>query len=107
MNKRLTKDQAVNIGRKYKERLQEIGIPIERVLLFGSVALDASRSESDIDIAIVGPAFRRTRLEEAIVCRKATWDIDTRIEPICLRPGDMENRYFSLGAEIRKNGVEL
>jgi uncharacterized protein len=101
----LSQKDGLSIAKRYKRELERRGIPVQKMLLYGSVANNTSHEESDIDIAIVCLPFQENRLDEAVACRTACWNIDLRIEPILLRPKDFENKYFGLAQEIQRSGV--
>ena len=42
---------------KLVKSLTDEGIPVRRLILYGSYAKDTQRSYSDIDIAVISPAF--------------------------------------------------
>jgi predicted nucleotidyltransferase len=47
-----------------KEQLKHDGIPVEQVILFGSASRAEMGAESDIDIAIISPAFQGKNIFE-------------------------------------------
>jgi len=48
-----------SIINRYIENLKNMGVPVERVFLFGSHARLEAGEESDVDLAVVSPLFER------------------------------------------------
>lgn len=82
-------------------------IPVDRVILFGSYAHGTAIDESDIDIAVVSPAFgenawddRRLLFDTVIAAR-----LDSRLEPHPLSPRDYEAPSGWVQTEILDKGI--
>jgi len=61
---------------RYIENLKALGVPIERIYLFGSQARRDAGTESDVDLAVVSPLFEKMSLwDRAGFLGKAAWDI--------------------------------
>lgn len=103
----MKKKEGLSVARVFRDALKARGIPVQRVILFGSVARNEATEDSDLDLAVVCTPFASTRHEENMECRRMRWDIDVRIEPICLHPDDFKNRFFGLAQEVQKTGVEV
>jgi uncharacterized protein len=57
-------------------KLKEMGVPVERVYLFGSQANSRAGTESDVDLAVISPLFENMNLwDKAGYLGKAAWDI--------------------------------
>ncbi len=50
----------------YKRALKNLGINVERVILYGSNALGNQREDSDIDVVIVSKDFQNLNLRERL-----------------------------------------
>ena len=85
--------QGLRLARTLEKLLKEQGYPVQKVLLYGSVALGTNTDESDIDMAVVCEPFLSEKNDENIQFLKAAHTLDVRIETICLHPDDLENRY--------------
>jgi predicted nucleotidyltransferase len=59
-----TRRQITTLIRRYVAALEARGIPVERVILFGSHAAGHPREWSDIDIAVISPKFDALSLLE-------------------------------------------
>lgn len=77
-----------------------------KVFLYGSHAKGIAGEWSDIDLAVVSPAFSEDLFEERIRLMKLSLGIDKRIEPSPFRPEDF-NENNPLVNEINKSGIEI
>lgn len=103
----MKKQEGLAIAQRFRKAALARGYPIDRVVLYGSVARDEATEDSDIDIAVICRPFAATRTEENVAMRRLSWDIDKRIEPFCLHPDDFGKPYFWLPYEIERTGVEV
>jgi predicted nucleotidyltransferase len=104
----MDKKQALKIIRKYVRRLRQEGIPVDRVILYGSFAAGKERRDSDIDVAIVSRDFGKDRVEEGIVLYRIAGKVDARLEPIPISVEAYENdTWIPLIYEIKARGQEL
>jgi len=102
-----TKAEALLVARRLQKALQNKQLPIHKLLLFGSVAKGSPHKWSDIDIAVICDPFGDSRHEENMAIRVARRDIDVRIEPICLHPDEMDNRYSTIVQEVKRYGIPV
>jgi len=72
--------------KRYIARLKKSGIPVEKVLLFGSWARGTPREDSDVDIALISPAFTGDRFLDRRKIVPLRREINSRIEPIPFNP---------------------
>jgi predicted nucleotidyltransferase len=103
----MKKEEGLQLAKALKEKLLERRIPVRQVLLYGSVATGKTHKWSDVDIAVICDPFRPTRLEENVAVSKARWDIDLRIETVCLHPADLENKYSTIAQEVKRHGIPV
>ncbi len=104
----MKRSEGLRIATRFSHALKAEGIPVQRVLLYGSVARDAAHEDSDLDIAVICKPFGTSRHEENMALRRIRWDIDVRIEPYCFHPEDFSDAlYFPLAREIERTGVEV
>ena len=73
---------------KYINALKSRNIRVEKAILFGSYAKGNEGKDSDIDIAIISPDFGHDYLEEAVMLKEISEDIDLDISP---RPYSLED----------------
>lgn len=103
----MKKAEGLAIARTFRKAIEAEGYPVQRVIVFGSVARNEATEDSDLDIAVVCTPFAQTRHEENMAMRRLCWDIDVSIEPICLHADDFGKPYFWLPYEIEREGVEV
>ena len=97
-----------NLIRAYTAALQERGVRVQRIILFGSCAAGTPRPDSDLDLAVVSPDFGRDRFEESKLLFQTAWRIDARIEPVPVAPEALErDAWQPLIHEILTNGIVL
>lgn len=92
---------------RYISRLLAQQLPIERVILYGSYARGEENKDSDIDIAIISPAYGRSRLYEGAELKRLIIGVDTRISPrpcSSLEPANCQRGTF-LHDEIVAKGI--
>ncbi|MCD6384746.1 nucleotidyltransferase domain-containing protein [Candidatus Sumerlaeota bacterium] len=100
----VTPDSVIEVIKRYVKELEKNGIPVEQVILFGSYAKGTIREDSDVDIALVSPAFSGDRFEDRRRLVPLRRNIDSRIEPIPLTPEDF-SRGGSFIDEIKRTGI--
>jgi len=89
---------------RYHQALRDAGIPVEKLILFGSYARGTARQWSDIDLCVVSQTFGKNRHDERIVLMGLTHKIDPMIEPHPYNSKDLQDPYDPIAAEIRKYG---
>lgn len=103
----MKREEGLAIARAFLQAVQSQGYPVQRMLLYGSVARNEAHEDSDIDIAVLCMPFAKSRHEENVAMRRLCWDIDVRIEPFCLHPDDFGKPYFWLPYEVERTGMEV
>ena len=102
------KDQTIRVIRKFVKALKREGIPVDRVILYGSYAKGKTRPDSDIDVAMVSKHFGRDRVEEGMNLFRIAGKIDPRIEPIPISSESYEkDTWIPLIYEIKQKGIEV
>lgn len=100
-------EKTKTIARRYKDKLIEIGIPIDKVVVFGSMVKETQNKWSDLDICVVSPIFDVDRIAERVLLMKIGGMVDNTIEPHPMTLEDFNCRFNPLANEIRKYGVEV
>ena len=103
----MKKEEGLAIARRFRDAVRARGYPVQRIVLYGSVARNEAHEDSDIDIAVICKPFAENRTEENVAMRRLCWNIDTRIEPFCLHPDDFGKPYFWLPYQVEQDGVEV
>lgn len=104
VKKSILNDTPKNLIKKYKKVLEENGIPVEKIILFGSYAKGLEKPWSDLDLCIVSKIFGRDGYEEMVRLKQLTTEIDTMIEPHPYHPKDLDDYWDPLAHEINKTG---
>jgi uncharacterized protein len=104
----MVKREIAQTIKKFQRALEEQGIAVTKIILYGSFAAGKSHSDSDIDIAIVSPDFGKNRFKEGVKLFQMAYKIDPRIEPVPISLDSYKkDTWLPLIYEIKKNGIEL
>ncbi len=103
---RLSKSEIGKIG-KFVRMLEQQGISISKVILFGSYATGKTHTDSDIDIAVVSTQFGQDVAEEMMLLRKTALKVDSHIEPVPFCPEDLDDNFSTLAQEIKRYGIDV
>ncbi len=89
--------------------LQRLGVPVERVFLYGSHASGSARPDSDLDLAIFSEAFGEPEYREfSGVLSEAKWNTEPMIEALGFHPSVLERiEPISFLHEIVSTGEEV
>ncbi len=101
-----TSDKIIAIVKRYVAELDKNQIAIRDAVIFGSHIKGTAKEWSDIDVALVSPAFTGDRFDDRRRIVPLRRKIDNRIEPIPFRPEDFDNGE-TLAEEIKKTGMRL
>lgn len=104
----MVKKEILTKVRRFRKLLEKEGIPVSKILLYGSHARGTARKDSDIDVCVVSPAFGKDRLQERFDLFHKAPRVDARIEPVPFSLQDYRrNRISPLLHQIRKEAVEV
>ena len=92
--------------RRFITKLDENGIRVEAIYLFGSCAKGNDNIFSDIDLAVISSDLTNDRFEERVRLMKLSSDIDSRIEPVPFRPETFVDED-PLAWEIKNEGLPV
>ncbi len=92
---------------RYAANLRALGVPVERIYLFGSQARRDSGTDSDVDLAVVSPLFEKMSLwDRAGYLGKAAWDIERPLDVLGFAPSQVRKAEpGTLLSHIVKNGI--
>ncbi len=99
----MDKAQAIEKIKKYKQLINN-HFDIDKVFLFGSFANGTSRSDSDIDVAVIVKNLSGDYFATVPLLWKLRRQIDERIEPVLFDKNKDSSGFLS---EILKNGIEI
>jgi predicted nucleotidyltransferase len=102
--KSILTDTPTNLIRKYRQVLMANGIPIEKIILFGSYAKGTAKPWSDLDVCVVSPIFGKDGHDEMVRLMKLTSSVDDMIEPHPYNPKDLADPWDPLAHEIMMHG---
>ncbi len=104
-------DKGVNlIITEYKQRLETLGIKVQKIVLYGSYASGRVNEESDIDLVVVSDDFRDMDLWERLcLLGRARIGIKRPMEILGLTGEEFaaEHNGTFIGDEIKAKGVEV
>lgn len=104
----MVKREIIEILGKFYNVLEENGIKVAKMILYGSRRTEKFHKDSDIDVAIVSSDFGKDRFEEGVKLLEIAYKIDPRIEPVAVSLRSYEkDTWIPLIYEIRKKGIEL
>jgi uncharacterized protein len=93
--------------RDYSRMLTQRGVPVTKLVLFGSYAKGTEKPTSDIDVAVIAPTFGHDLVSEMRDLLVHAWSVNSRIEPYPLSVEEYEHGFSPITNEIRKHGIEV
>ena len=102
--KSILADTPEKLLKKYRLALKKAGIPVEKMILFGSYAKGTAKPWSDVDVCVVSSTFGKDPYEERLKLMKLTGGVEAMIEPHPFSPHDLTDPWNSLALEIRTHG---
>ncbi|MCF6269714.1 MAG: nucleotidyltransferase domain-containing protein [Melioribacteraceae bacterium] len=94
------------IVKEYTRLLINAGLPVVKIILFGSYALKKASDNSDIDLAIVFKELKEDRFETRLKLMKFSRKFNEVIEPHPFLNSEF-NETNPFASEILKNGITL
>lgn len=89
----------------YINELVSSGVKPKKIFLFGSYAKGNFHKYSDIDLAIISPAFKSDEIEELLFLGRLSGRISSRVEAVSFRENHFaKSKYDALIGEIKKYG---
>ena len=101
------KKEIKKIVQQYRLKVKNAGIPIEKMIIFGSYARGNARKDSDIDICVVSPELGKDEIAEASKLNFLRWKLDNRIEAHPVSSKDFKSTATPFISEVKKYGVEV
>ena len=97
------------IAVKIYHSLQDVGVTVDGIILFGSHAKNLAHIESDIDLAILSRQFGKDRISEGALVNIHAHRAHLKAEAIPISVSEWFSREFVSPVlhEIKKNGVFL
>lgn len=104
--KKITRKIALQVFH-FAKRLQQNGIPVNSLIVFGSQVKGTAKPWSDIDVCVISDIFGKDRHGERVTLMKLTDKQSSDIEPHPYHPRDFADKWDPLAAEIRKYGITI
>ena len=101
--KTLTRDEALELVRRYKQVIRPRFDQEPRVLMFGSYSKGYANPDSDIDVAVIVPTYGNRKLEISKLLWRDVRDISFLIEPVLMA----EDRWSPLYDDVMRTGVPV
>ena len=102
MNRKILK-----ITNKYKKILEDFGVPVQNIFIFGSYAKGTENRWSDLDVGIVSPMFGVDRISERVFLMRIRDAETSIIEPHPISVKDFNDKFNPLSLEIKKTGIAV
>ena len=103
----LTRNDVINTVRSYAKEINQAGVNLRKVILFGSFAKGTQHEWSDIDVALVADDFTGV----GFLDRQRFSGIGIKNPYIGIEPLTYPTDYFQEGdpfiEEIKKTGIEI
>lgn len=103
----MTRGKAINLVRKYRAYIEKEGVPVIKVMMFGSQVNGTAHEWSDIDTCVVSSSFGKDLHAERVKLMHMGLEVSDLIEPHPYTPKQLEDPYDPLAAEIRKTGITV
>ncbi len=92
---------------RYIGELDKLGIEVSQIILYGSYAKGKAMEYSDIDVAVISPAFTKLDIfERQEILSRAHHKFNVPLEPIGLTPRQLKKNQ-GLAREIVENGITI
>lgn len=91
----------------FGKMLEQDGIPVKKLILFGSYVKNKAGQYSDIDVCVVSSKFGKDIIKDLSFLLNESAKVDSRIEPHAFSPKEYDELENPLVWEIRKYGQEI
>lgn len=94
--------------KEYKKKIAK-KIKIDKMILFGSRAKGRYRKDSDVDLIVVSPNFRKKRFVKRPFILYKEWDLDYPTDILCYTPKEFAkmNKKINIVSQALKEGVVI
>jgi len=104
VQKTLLTNKSKKLAKKYYQELIKAGIPVKKLIIFGSYAKGKAKPWSDLDICVTSPIFGKSRFSERGKLFGIAHKVDDMIEPHPYHPKDLQEKWDPLAEQIRTTG---
>jgi hypothetical protein len=83
--------------------------PLDMMILFGSQATGAAGKDSDVDLIVVSPRFRRKNAIDRAYPLHLEWDLGRPVDFLCYTPEEFRelSRRPSIVREALREGIQI
>ena len=99
----LTRDEALELVRRYKRVISPRFEVEPRVMMFGSYSKGYATPDSDIDVAVIVPTYGDRKFEMSKGLWRDVRDVSFLIEPVLMA----EDRWSPLYDDVMRTGVTV
>lgn len=103
----LTKHEVRTVVAELRRVLQKAGIPIDRLILFGSYARGTPHPWSDIDLCVVSSQFGRRDYDDFVKISRLAKRVNYLIEAHPMHPKALTQEDHPLAGEIKQTGKRM
>lgn len=89
----------------FTKKIRKSGIPVERLIVFGSQAKGTAKPWSDIDVCVVSPIFGKDRPAERLTLLRLIDARSVDIEPHPYNVRDLSEKWDILAHDIKSHGI--
>lgn len=99
--------EIINLVKKFKSKIENLNL--DKIILFGSYALNKQNENSDVDLLIVSNDFENIKSFKRAKNLYLNWDVDVDVDFICLTNRELEKKKNEIGiiSEALKTGVVI
>jgi predicted nucleotidyltransferase len=102
-----TRQEIKKIILRFVAALQDLGVEVSQVILYGSYAKGRAKEHSDIDVAVVSPKFAKLDIfERQELLSKAHYRLREPLEPIGLTPAQVRDKE-GFARVVVENGITV
>ena len=101
--KTLTRDEALELVRRYKQVISPRFNVEPRVMMFGSYSKGYANPDSDIDVAVIVPTYGGSKFEISKKLWRDVREVSFLIEPVLMA----EDRWSPLYDDVMRTGVAV
>lgn len=99
--KTLTREEAIDIVRKYKDVIRPRFDVEPRVMMYGSYSKGYANSDSDIDVAVIVPTYGVHKFDITKMLWRDIRKVSLLIEPVLIA----EDRWSPLYDDVVRTGI--
>ena len=99
----LSRDEALNLVRRYKQLIMPRFNGQAKVMMFGSYSKGYANADSDIDVAVIVPTYGDRKHEMSMGLWRDVRSVSFLIEPVLMA----EDRWSPLYDDVMRTGINV